>query len=210
MNVLKLKSSARLWVPALVAAAALPLAAGITVNQYASPYVAYTSYVDFAASSLVAGHQNYSTFIAAQHPRGMAVKYFDIAVDAHNQFAPVGRCYEVSTSAPSAGIVSDTEILVKATAASTSWLRLSDDYAGTRFSKARFWFGEDFVDGTTVFLRVAPYSDNSIHFKFTSQLVRQSAAPYGPIATEAECFSDPNIAAAFVDRHENVFIRRAI
>jgi hypothetical protein len=211
MKLLKNNPRTRTWVAAVAALSALPIAAGINVDQYASPYVYYQTYVDFAASSSVAGHQNFAIFNTSEHYRAQAVKYFEIAVNADRQFDPVGRCYEISTSAPAAGITADTEILVKLPN-NPVWQKLSDDYAGTLFSKARFWFGEDFVDPTTVFLRVASFSSssNSAHFNFNTQVVRSGTAANLPVATEAECFSDAGIAAAFVDRHENVFIRRAI
>lgn len=205
MNLLSSAKGMRARVLSLVACAALPIAAGITVDQYATPYAAYRSYVDFAASSIVAGHHNWSNFLAAEHPRGQTVKYYEIAVSADRQGGTLGACYEISTNAPAAGIISDTEILVKVPN-NNVWQRLSDDYNGTRFSKARFWFGEDFVDPTTVFIRVAPYGDNTIHFNFFAGLVRTSTG--GPIASEADCFADQAVAAAFVNRHEQVTIRR--
>lgn len=189
---------------AMVACAALPIAAGITSDQYTSPYAAYRSYVDFAASSIVVGHHNWSTFVTAEHPRGVAVKYYEIAVSADVQ-GQLGRCYEISTNAPVGGAVFDTEILVKVPN-NNVWQRLSDDHNGTRYSKARFWFGEDFVDPSKVFIRVAPYFDNTIHFNFFAGRVLTAAG--APVATEADCFADDAIAAAFVDRHENVFIRK--
>lgn len=205
MNLLSSAKGIRARALALVACAALPIAAGVTVDQYASPYISYRSYVDFAANSIVAGHQNWSTFAAAEHPRGQQVKFYEIAVAADRQGGTLGACYEISTNAPVAGVTADTEILVKLPN-NNVWQRLSDDHNGTMFSKARFYFGEDFVDPTTVFVRVAPYSNNTIHFNFYAGVVRTAAG--GPITSEADCFADQTIAAAFVNRHEQVTIRR--
>jgi hypothetical protein len=195
---------------ALIASAATPMMAAITVDQYASPYIYYTSYVDFADVSTQAGHWNYSLFNTAEHYHSWGVKYFDIAIAAHDQQLPNGRCYEIGTAEPAPGIVTDTEILVKLPN-NAVWQKLSDDYNGTRYSRARFWFGEDFVDPTSVVVRVAAYHPNynTTDFKFSASLIRTSANQ--PVTTEADCFAgDPNAGAAFINRHEQVTIRRAI
>jgi hypothetical protein len=200
----------RMWASAaLIASAALPSTAGITVDQYAAPYVYYTSYVDFGASSTVPGHWNYNLFNTSEHYHGYASKYFDIAVTADAQYAPTGRCYEIATSAVPGGVTTDTEILVKLPN-NTVWQRLSDDYGGTVYSRARFWFGEDYVDPANIFVRVSVYSApfNNGEFNFSASQIRTGSNQ--PVATEADCFADAGVAAAFVDRHENVFIRRAI
>lgn len=210
-----MKSSAanlhlRAWASAaLIASAALPAAAGIAVDQYAAPYIYYTTYVDFGASSNQAGHWNFDLFNGSEHYHQWAVKYFDIAVTADAQYAPTGRCYEIATSAVAGGVYMDTEILVKLPNNSV-WQKLSDDYGGTLFSHARFWFGEDYVDPSKIFVRVAAYSPNSNNgeFNFSASQVRTPANQ--PVTTEADCFADAGMAAAFVDRHENVYIRRAI
>jgi hypothetical protein len=200
----------RMWASAaLIASAALPSAAAITVDQYAAPYIYYTSYVDFGASSTVPGHWNYSLFNGLEQYHGYAVKYFDIAITADAQYAPTGRCYEISTSAVTGGVTTDTEILVKLPN-NTVWQKLSDDYAGTVYSRARFWFGEDYVDPSNIVVRVSAYSPayNAGEFNFSASQIRTGGNQ--PVTTEADCFADAGIAAAFVDRHENVFIRRAI
>lgn len=194
---------------ALVASAAMSATAAVTVDQYASPYIYYTSYVDFADVSTQAGHSNFSLFNTAEHYHGWAVKYFDIAIDAHDQQLPNGRCYEIGTAAPAAGIVSDTEILVKLPD-NPVWQKLSDDYNGTRYSRARLWFGEDFINGTSVVVRVAAYhtNHNNSDFKFSAALIR--TANNQPVTTEADCMAgDPLAGAAFINRHEQVTIRRA-
>ncbi len=203
-------SDLRIWASAaLIASAAMPSAAGITVDQYAAPYVYYTSYVDFGASSAVPGHWNFNLFTPAEHYHGTNVKYFDIAVTATDQYAPTGRCYEIGTSAAPGGTYMDTEILVKLPN-NTVWQKLSDDYSGTLFSRARFFFFEDFVDPTTVFIRVAAYSitSNNGEFNFSASQVRTGSNQ--PVTTQADCFSDASMGAALVDRHENVTIYRAI
>jgi hypothetical protein len=200
----------RVWASAaLIASAAMPIAAGITIDQYATPYMVTTSYVDFAASSTVAGHWNYSLFNTAEHYHSWASKYFDIAITATDQYAPLGSCVEIATLPPAAGIVTDTEILVKLPD-NPVWQRLSDDYAGTRYSRARLWFGEGFVNPVPAVVRVAAYHPNynSGDFKFSYTHVLTSTGQ--PITTEADCFADAGIAAAFINRHEQVFIRRAI
>ena len=204
------KSRIRQWASAaLIVSAAMPVMAGITVDQYAAPYVYYTSYVDFGASSSVAGHWNFNLFNTSEHYHKWAVKYFDIAITADAQYAPTGRCYEISTSAVSGGVNTDTEILVKLPN-NNVWQKLSDDFGGTVYSRARFWFGEDYVDPSSIFVRVASYStgSNNGEFNFNASHIRTAANL--PVTTEAACFADAGIAAAFVDRHEGVFIRRAI
>ena len=200
----------RVWASAaLIAAAAIPGTAAITVDQYAAPYVYYTSYVDFGASSAVPGHWNYSLFNTAEHYHGTPVKYFDIAINADAQYAPTGRCYEIGTAAVTGGVSTDTEILVKLPN-NAVWQKLSDDYSGTLYSRARFWFGEDYVDPSSIFVRVAAYSINSNNgeFNFIASQVRTGANQ--PITTQADCFADAAMGAAIVDRHENVTIYRAI
>jgi hypothetical protein len=210
MKVLNPGNGALYWVSTLAAVTALSVVAGPIIRfQEVSPKISNVSYVDFAASSTVAGHQNFDRFVAGEHPRGQTVKYFEISVYADAQYAPLGRCYEISTSTPGGGSNPDTEILVKVPN-NNVWQRLSDDVGpGILTSRARFWFGEDFVDPSPVFIRVAAYlsSTDTSHFYIQSGLVRGGNGNQ-PVLSEAECFSDANIAAAFVDRHEDVYIRR--
>jgi hypothetical protein len=195
---------------ALVSTAVLPSAAGITVDQYATPYVYYTTYVDFAATSSQAGHDNFAIFNTSEHYGARAVKYFEIPVQSELQSAPLGNCIEISTTAPATGISFDSEILVRSHA-ETVWRSLSDDYNGTRFSKARLWLGEGYVQPANIFLRVAAYDggSNTGHFNLNTSFVRGGANGNQPITTEADCFAgDEKMATAFVDRHEDVWIRR--
>ncbi len=197
---------------AFAAFAANPIYAGITVKQDAEPYAfTYRTYVDFGATTTDPNHLTYAYFNTSEHPRGQAVKYFEVSINGSSPSAAQGSCLEIETAEATPGTVADTEILVSvpnpANANTKIWKRLSDDYSGTRFSRARIYMPEGYVDPTPVFVRVAAYgvSFNATDFYVKTKLVRQANAN-DPITTQAECFSAPGVATAWVDRHENVAI----
>lgn len=191
-------------VAALVAGTAPTARAEISVDQYVAPYIAYTNYVAFSATPM-SGRPYYRDFSASEHYRGVTPKYFDLRFETGSSTGARGGCIEISTYAVVSGQTADTEILAKPDG-STKWVRLSDDLGSSRFSKARVFlqFGIDILDAKD-YIRVAAYApaNNNEHFNFLTRIV-------DGVTTEAACFSDPNIAQAFIDRAERLYIRKAI
>jgi hypothetical protein len=173
--------------------------------------MAYFFPVDWSATSTVANHPNYELFPTWDHPRGVAVKYLDF--DITNDFPGArGHCFDMKTYPGPSGQLADTEILVKKD--DGTWARLSDDTPSSRLSQARFYFddlaitrqyltSEQFGASPTK-IRVAAYGagnnaeDFVLSFTFVGDL------------TQAQCFSNTSVAAAYFDRHEYVTIVRAI
>jgi hypothetical protein len=206
-NRMKLPSAKSIFRPlaAFAAVAAfVPAGADIVFDQYASPYLSYRTYVDWSATSTEAGHFNYDLFPTSQHPRGAAVKFFDIGIYTSTQGGVRGGCWDIMTQVAN-GLNTDTEILGKPTGG--VWTRINDDIDGAnnRFSHIRLFLEDDIDSRALQNLRVAAYNTNynNDQFNIYVQLVKG-------ITTEASCFSDATVAAAAMDRHENLFIRRAI
>ncbi len=212
----------KIWMGALVAASALPIAAAITVDQNTFSGRTYTTYVDFSATTSEPNHPNYSTFAAGEHFRNVTPKYFDLNINASSQGGDLGGCFEIGTLPAASGLIADTEILARILSNTnpgnnTEWQRLSDDVDGTTYSKARLFF-EDFVDISHTVIRIAMFDGSATNNKAQFKFYVKPIAPSEPgvtkiILTEADCFS-PSVsgagsdeATAFIDRHENVLIR---
>lgn len=196
-------------VPALGLAAAIatPVLSAVDFYQYLNWN--YFIPVDFSASTSLANHLNYGTWIASEHPRGVAPKYIGMDLTTDFPGPDRGNCFELSTLRGPSGLAADTEILVLKD--DGNWARLSDDIPGSTLSKARVMFADNIfttqnpVQGQSpTKIRISAYNENSNNIDFSIGLT------YIGNLSEADCTGDASKAAVYIDRHEGIRIIRAI